>query len=370
MQFNKLLVLHTISILLRLCHQSDRVDAFLVYRRVVRLRNAFAAKCHRFHNVPFHPRQRKHELLCHDPTLNSQRRQERWISNLYRNVVSRPIKGGHIGEQTQLCLSKSSNGDISFDFSSKLGWEDYYQRGLTLDDINDDRNITKETSITTEWHTSIPLETIASYCWNDANSYVDDNESHNESTKSVKKSILMIGCGTSRLADVVLSGNLFNRSRDNDTHVTLLDSSRTCIDELQRRYENYGNINCVCGDAIELTKTLSCSQHQRQHAKAEILQQYDLIIDKGLMDVLFCSDDWTLSVQTLFTEATKVLLGNGVDGGTYILVSYKLPKATKDFLAEVADGLGYTWEFDCHGSTKHVTIAIAKQKKPDARHEL
>ena len=191
----------------------------------------------------------------------------------------------------------------------------------------------------------------------------DNDEKDIDGTDRTNKSILMIGCGTSRLVDVIMAKNPYSSNNnsaksDDDVQFTLLDSSQTCIDELTRRYQKFDNVHCVCGDAIELTKTLSVSCPT---TKAKIPQRYDTIIDKGLMDVLFCSDDWTSSVETLFTEATNVLNRNG--GGTYILISYKLPNATKQFLSEIADGLGYVWDFNCIGSTKRVTLSMADPKK-------
>ena len=271
---------------------------------------------------------------------------------------------GRRGRATSQLYTKqgSNNDDTSFDFSSKIGWEEYYQRGLmTVDKNNNDGISSSAPSITTEWHTSIPLETIASHCWRNlvknCNKGIDDSD-------RINKSILMIGCGTSRLVDVIMAKNPYSSNNnsaksDDDVQFTLLDSSQTCIDELARRYQKYENIHCVCGDAIELTKTLLV--YGPNTAKATIPQRYDTIIDKGLMDVLFCSDDWTSSVETLFTEATNVLNRNG--GGTYILISYKLPNATKQFLSEIADGLGYVWDFNCIGSTKRVTLSMADPKK-------
>lgn len=358
-----------ISTLLILTYNSSIVNSFICHWETGTF-HRFGTSINvlnRNYEVQFDPEHTTHKLHCHNAIPRHPRRQARKIGNLYCNMLSQFKKYKSIGVPTQLYVSEGRNDDTSFDFSSKLGWEEYYQRGLNFDNINENDDSRK---ITTEWHTSIPLETIASHCWNSFNT-CDDSDSLIDGIISTKKSILMIGCGTSRLVDVVMAEGPYTSSSINDLHITLLDSSQTCIDELQRRYEGFCNVHCVCGDAVELTHTLSRSRSiHHLHNKEEIPQQFDTIIDKGLMDVLLCSDDWTYLVQKLFTEATKVLIANGGTGGTYILVSYQLPKATREFLLEVACRLGYSWEFNCYGSTKRVTISFAKPRKTDARYEL
>ena len=342
-------LLNTISILLILHYCSSRVNPFVARRTTDTFRSySIDATARKTSNLCYEPLRRPtHDMHCCYSVAHHPRHPRR------NTIQWRLINCECVRYRTQLYLTR--NDDTSFDFSSKLGWEEYYRKGLTFDSICDNDSSTSATSITTEWHTSIPLETIASYCWNSVNK---DN-SNESKTKRTEKFILMIGCGTSRLVDVVMAGTSCDSNGLKNTHITLLDSSQTCIDELQRRYKSVSNIHYICGDAIELSNTVSCS---RKDTNAQIPQRYDTIVDKGLMDVLFCSDDWTSSVQTLFTEATKVLIHSD-SGGTYILISYQLPKATKNFLQEIADELGYAWEFNCYGSTKRVSISTAKPKK-------
>ncbi len=184
--------------------------------------NVEATKFHQCNKLAFNLQQPRHGLLlCHtnSPIPNHERR------------TIRKIDGSHTDTRatTRLHMTKISNDDTSFDFASKVGWEDYYKRELIIDDIscnkNDGSSTGNTTSMTTEWHASIPLETISSYCW--------VNSERNDTTKHVKNSILMIGCGTSRLVDVVMAGIPYKSSMsdDDDVHITLLDSSQTCINE-------------------------------------------------------------------------------------------------------------------------------------------
>jgi hypothetical protein len=341
------------GISLILIHYCNRVDSFSHQWKDNRL-CGYGINAVRCFELQFDTRLKWTQDMNCQCAPGSHQRRKRIKTAGHRNEIILPhfMQCKIIGLQAQRYESEERKEDTSFDFSSKIGWEEYYQRGLNLDSVN---NHDGSWEITTEWHTSIPLETISSYCWNSVNN-LDEINTNNDKSFNVKKSILMIGCGTSRLAEVLMAEMPHDCNGMNDLHITLLDSSRTCIDALQRRYENYNNINCICGDAIELTRTLL---RPHQPISAEMPQRFDTIIDKGLMDVLFCSDDWTTSVRKLFIEATKVLLESG---GTYILVSYQLSKATKDFLTEIADGLGFSWEFDCPGSTKRVAISVASRK--------
>lgn len=182
-----------------------------------------------------------------------------------------------------------------------------------------------------EWHSSIPLDVLATYCrdcdW--------DRPIHNVDEAF---RVLMIGCGTSRLPEAVLE-------RGPATSITLLDSSATCIEELTQRYKRLESVSCICGDAVKLTNTLSLSQ------------KYQVIVDKGLLDALLCGEGWNGPVATLLDEACKVLSSNGV----YLLVSYRLPVSTKEFMTNIGRQIGLTWEFDCEGSNDRVGISVAKK---------
>jgi SAM-dependent methyltransferase len=210
----------------------------------------------------------------------------------------------------------------SFDFSSQHEWDNYYveQRAAAAavpnweEDDNDDPVL--------EWHSSIPLEILAKYCsTDDANATTTTNN------------ILMIGCGTSRLPDVV--------HRHNSTAtITLLDSSPTCIEQLVRRYGHRSNVRCVCGDATKLSNYFDRNS-------------FDWIIDKGLTDALLCSEGWNGPVEQLFNEAAYVVRR----GSFYILVSYQLPRSTVEFLQQQPSW--GVWRFNCEGSNDRVQISVA-----------
>jgi SAM-dependent methyltransferase len=226
-------------------------------------------------------------------------------------------------------LGYAVKDDSSFDFSSKLGWDQYYQKAPLEDTVK-------------EWHVSIPLETIAALCppcRNDCD-------------------VLMIGCGTSRLLDAVLDQHLLQGV---NTRITSLDSSATCIDQLRSRYQDHpqkDNLFYVCGDAVHLSSSLSILDQTHSYST-----RYDYIIDKGLMDALFCGDGWNGPVATLLSEASSLLKAGGVPG-KYVLISYRLPKATKEYLLNVSVKAGLKWDFDCTGSSTRVSISVATKVVP------
>jgi hypothetical protein len=145
----------------------------------------------------------------------------------------------------------------------------------------------------------------------------------------------MVGCGTSDLPSVVYA--------DRHAHIILLDSSQTCIDHLSARYGE--DMTYLCADATKLAEFVPTAS-------------VDIIVDKGLMDALFCGEGWNGPIDSMVRQASKVLY----PGGMYLLVSYRLMQSTKEFLAEVGDEVGLDWEFDCAGSNERVGISIARRR--------
>lgn len=213
----------------------------------------------------------------------------------------------------------------AFDFSEPSKWEKFYEENV--EDCY-------------EWHSSIPLERIASYITPGSN-------------------CLMVGCGNSRLPQVVLS------SYPNDApRLVLLDTSKTCLDQLRQMYGS--KVECVCGDATELSTLNLSSKTSRDYvgdrcSDNNITEQssqdkFDIIVDKGLTDAILCGEGWNGPLKKLFKEASGVLR----DRGRYLLISYRLPSSTKDFLVKVGKPVGFEWEFDIpDDSNPRVSVSVA-----------
>lgn len=229
----------------------------------------------------------------------------------------------------------------SFDFSSSIGWEVYYRNHQNEPDE-------------LEWHSSVPLEVLARYC-NSATSF----------STSDFISILMVGCGTSQLPGIILHQDETDHingepSETRRIEITLLDSSATCIDQLKSRYKAHplqSSIRYVCGDAVQLSTTLT-------RASLPCQACFDRMVDKGLLDALMCSEGWNGPVVTLLEEVSRVLSCRGL----YILVSYRLPKSTKQFLKQQGERFGLVWEFDCPGSNERVGISVATKTREGNQH--
>jgi hypothetical protein len=191
----------------------------------------------------------------------------------------------------------------SFDYSSPSGWDNFYQDNAIF-----------------EWHSSVPLERIASYVPPSAD-------------------CLMVGCGNSQLPEVVLS-------TCDQPRIILLDTSETCLTQLKKVYGS--TVEYQCGDATKLSSLWKDEK------------QLDIIIDKGLADAILCGEGWNGPLETLFQGAATVLR-NG--SGIYLLISYKLPKSTKEFLTEVGEKVGLDWEFDLPDDSNHrVSVSLARKR--------
>ncbi|KAI2490302.1 hypothetical protein MHU86_24266 [Fragilaria crotonensis] len=216
----------------------------------------------------------------------------------------------------------ASAASRDFDFSSILGWNNFYQQ--------DDAIV--------EWHSSIPLEALMDYI-------------------PKGSSCLIIGCGNSRLPKAIYDVH------GSETKICCLDSSQTCLDQLKQQWDfvesttsfqstTNRTLSCshpdcvsfVCGDAVELTKTLGPDTN------------FDRIIDKGLMDALLCGEGWNAPVERLLRESIQVLS----EGGQYLLISYRLPKSTEAFLQTVTTpALQWSFHLDNGHANERVQISLA-----------
>ena len=204
-----------------------------------------------------------------------------------------------------------------------VGSNDFYQQDDTV----------------VEWHSSVPLAILVEYI-------------------PKPSSCLIVGCGNSRLPKAI------DDAHYGETQICCLDSSQTCLDQLQRQWgvvesstliQTSTNtefssstpdcISSVCRDAAELTKTLGTDT------------KFDRIIDKGLMDAFLCGEGWNVPVERLIRESIQVLN----DGGQYLLVSYRLPKSTEAFLESVSSPhLEWSFRLDNIGpSNERVQVSIA-----------
>ena len=199
----------------------------------------------------------------------------------------------------------------SFDFSSQSEWDRFYKQ---------EKENNQET---VEWHSSIPLEVIASFV-------------------PQGSKCLIPGCGNSKLPKVILSSV-------KDVRLVLQDSSKTCLDQLQATYGT--SARYYCGDATTSLTNL-CKENN---------DKFDLIVDKGLVDAILCGEGWNGPLERLMKEASNCL---DQENGRYLMISYKLPTSTKEFLKHVGNEVGFEWTFDIpEYSNQRVGVSLARKIK-------
>ena len=205
-----------------------------------------------------------------------------------------------------------------FDYSSQLGWDRFYNTS------NNDTNVLNDEFY--EWHQSFSNERII------------------DQLPLTVSSVVMVGCGTSRLPEQLCR----DRSLRGITNmkVVCLDYSKVCIDIMNKYYfgsstdDNENNVSCltknlfyVHGDATQMDKVLR---------KENLLNQADVILDKGLLDAILCGEGWDIDVERLLYGASQLLSPSGM----YILICYKLNTSVKEILVEIGNNVGIHWDFD------------------------
>jgi hypothetical protein len=214
--------------------------------------------------------------------------------------------------------TKLSASNMDFDYSSTWAWEQYYREA--------------NESAVMEWHSSVSLADIASLVR--LQLFKLQQSQHTPDTLTTNITCLVIGCGNSELPTVL-------RAAMPMLHVILLDSSSTCVDYLRLKFQDDAFIKCVCEDATQL--------------KSLLAESVDIILDKGFLDALLCSEGWNGLVERAMTQAMRVLQG----GGKYIWIGYTLPQSTLDYIAEIAPEI--EWDNDicgCGESNENVAIRI------------
>lgn len=292
-------------------------------------------------------------------------------NRLCRSLPTRPLN--------VISLSSSL---LEEDYSSPQLWENYYMEN-PLESSN------------LEWHSSISFDVLVKYCCHietfdlfrkttktdrivptPSRSDISDKIHDTENGKNDKRIILMIGCGTSRFPDAILSQQQHNVYNNNSVNMILLDSSPSCINMLKKRYgTNHPQIQYMCGNFLEQSDGGMDANVFRHTCKSgnddydtECTSSSITILDKGLMDALFCSDNWETLVTKLMQEVSRVLLSynNNNDkylSSYYILVSYKLSTSKQQFLYDVGNQVQLEWNFNTSGSNNHVWISVARIKQ-------
>ena len=217
-----------------------------------------------------------------------------------------------------------------FDFSSRQGWEHFYQTGLS------DGSYDHTSVLEYEWHAHISHSEILK----SITPSIEMAMRHSISNRRDVPSILIIGCGNSSLPRVL------HDAFASKVRITCLDYSKVCIDMIQEMYsDSYCNMDFVVGDAMKLNEVIE--EHYRNiksENRAEV-SPYDVVIDKGLMDALMCGEGF--DVDVLQRSVNQVLTPN--EWGMHVLICFPLANGTKERLVQLgqqSEEQNLYWRFD------------------------
>ena len=209
-----------------------------------------------------------------------------------------------------------------FDFSSRIGWDNFYKEGNQSGDEQILENLEYE------WHSHIPHSVIV-----DAIAPTIDAASKYYATAAVENdlpSILLVGTGNSALPRIL------HDAFDSPVRITCLDYSPVCVEMIRSMYSDLcPNMDFVLGDATRLKETLDS-------------QMYDVIIDKGLLDALMCGEGFDSDLEKLMGGIDAVLTQR--DWGMYVLVCFQLSKSNRELVELTDHGESHNanlfWDFD------------------------
>jgi hypothetical protein len=299
-------------------------------------------------------------------------------------------------------------GSAVSDFSSALAWEEHYARQLAPVLVQDGTRSQAGDDRDEEWHQEIPLEEIADLVErlllssSDSEAGMAGRDARSIGPADRNMTVLVVGCGTSRLPDLLLE-RLPPRAS-----LVLLDSSPTCVAHLRGRYgrtpaapDARRRVAVACGsvlsppsswrvyrpsldggdDALPSLSSSSAPSHSPPAPSSawSPLLRCDVVVDKGMMDVLLCGDDWDSTVPRMLASVRGASASSpgsrGRDEGQalrsprgrqgeekpqaepasqrrfchYVLISYRLPPSTVQFLVDQTsadlDG-AWEWSFD------------------------
>jgi len=118
--------------------------------------------------------------------------------------------------------------------------------------------------------------------------------------------ILILGVGRSNIIECLYKHGF----RD----ITAVDISATVVSKMQKKYEHYTGVDFIVMDAREMITLASDS--------------FTAVIDKAMIDALFCMSDFNDSANRAYKEVFRVLKADGI----FLSVSHAIPLARVPYL--------------------------------------
>lgn len=210
-----------------------------------------------------------------------------------------------------------------FDFSSKTGWDNFYtQLNINKDEVNitSDRDSKSYKTFEFEWHSSMQHENVISEIEKDAK-------------------VIVVGNGNSRLPREIYDYH------DGEIDITCLDYSQPCVDMMLNLHSREcPRMDFVCGDVTKMNNLFE--------------EKFDVLVDKGLMDALMCTEGFEKQVSEYWREAKKILKPDG----KIILVAYKVSSSTWEFLDEIGKELNMEWTEQESKGNGRISFIIGRYK--------
>ncbi|KAH7426419.1 hypothetical protein KP509_10G001400 [Ceratopteris richardii] len=111
--------------------------------------------------------------------------------------------------------------------------------------------------------------------------------------------ILMVGCGNAALSEDMV--------KDGYQRITNIDISSVVIEAMRKKYKDCTQLSCLTMDVRDMSSFAD--------------QEFDFVIDKGVLDSLMCGSNAHQNAAKMLSEVCRVLR----PGGGYMLVTYGDP---------------------------------------------
>ena len=142
--------------------------------------------------------------------------------------------------------------------------------------------------------------------------------------------ILVVGCGNSRLSEELYMEGYKN--------IMNIDYSDICIKQMQDRYTEFPEMKFMCMDCKDIVFEEAF---------------FDVVIDKGTLDSILCTEGATDNSHKALKEISRVLK----PGGVYFCISYGVPAYRMHYLKWPE----YDWAIDIEKVQKPMFESLAKE---------
>jgi SAM-dependent methyltransferase len=153
--------------------------------------------------------------------------------------------------------------------------------------------------------------------------------------------VLILGCGNSTFAEDMRDDGWCGP-------IVNIDFSTVVIDQMKKRYEERGyNDASDTGESAPKTSFVCADITEGFPFEAE---SFDLVIMKGTLDAILCSNGGSFSAKDVVTECARVL---STGYGCLFLVSHSNPDGRVEFL-EYENNISHYWQsVSIHNLPRH-----------------